>query len=106
MKTRKIQSRLKDLLNANRRAQIKQEGAIKELLAKLKKKERHLRDKLSNCKDDEDSKKLKVKIAVCHAQREKGLTILKENKNQSKAPEKLKASADRAVPSEEQSSKA
>lgn len=80
MKTSKIQSRLKNLLNANRRAQIKQEDAIKELLAKLKKKERHLREKLSDCKDSEERKKLKVKIAVCHAQREKGLTILKNNK--------------------------
>lgn len=78
MKTRKIQSQLKNLLNANRRAQIKQEDAIKELLAKLKKKEHDLRDKLSNCKDSDESKKLQVKIAVCHAQREKGLTILKE----------------------------
>ena len=106
MKTRKIQARLKDLLSADRRAQVKQADAIKELLAKLKKKERHLRDKLSNCKDDEDSKKLKVKIAVCHAQREKGLTILKEIKNQSEAPGKLKTSAGRAGPSEELSSKA
>lgn len=80
MKTRKIQSRLKNLLNSNRRAQVKQADAIKELLAKLKKKERHLRDKLSNCKDPEERKKLQVKISVCHAQRKKGLAILKEIK--------------------------
>ena len=80
MKTRKIQSKLKNLLNANRRAQIKQADAIKELLDKLKKKERQLRDKLSHCDDAEECKKLKVKIAVCHAQREKGLAILKEIK--------------------------
>lgn len=80
MKTKKIQSRLKNLLNSNRRAQIKQADAIKELLAKLRKKERNLRDKLSNCKDPEESKKLQVKIAVCHAQRKKGIVLLKEIK--------------------------
>lgn len=78
MKTKKIQARLKNLINSDRRAQIKQADAIKDLLAKLRKKERNLRDKLSNCKDPKESKKLQVKIAVCHAQREKGITILKD----------------------------
>jgi hypothetical protein len=78
MKTRKILTRLKTLIDADRRAQIKQADAIKQLLAQLRKKERRLRDKLSNCEDQKERKKLQIKMAVCHAQREKGVTILKD----------------------------
>ena len=78
MKTKKILSRLKTLINADRRAQVKQADAIKQLLAELRKKERRLCEKLANCEDRKERKKLQIKQAVCHAQREKGVAILKD----------------------------
>jgi hypothetical protein len=78
MKTKKIISRLKTLINADRRAQVKQADAIKQLLAKLRKKERLLSEKLAACEDREERKKLQTKQAVCRAQRKKGVTILKD----------------------------
>lgn len=80
MKTKKILARLKSFMNADRRAQAAQSGAIKELLGKLKQKERELKQKLEHTTDDKERDKLAVKLAVCHAQRKKGLAILKEIK--------------------------
>ena len=78
MKLKKIQQQLGALLNADLRAQSKEKAAIKQLLAKLKKKERHLVAKLAACETEEQRKKIETKIAVCHAQREKGLVLLKQ----------------------------
>jgi hypothetical protein len=80
MKLKKIQTKLAALLNADQRAQIKQASAIKELLGKLKKKERHLKEKLEVCDDEAQRKKLETRLNICHAQRLKGLTLLKEIK--------------------------
>jgi hypothetical protein len=85
MKLKKLQARLGALLDADQRAQIKQSSAIKELLHKLKKKERHLKEKLAECEDETRRKKLETRLAVCHAQRQKGLTLLKELKSAKKA---------------------
>lgn len=81
MKLKKIQDQLVALLNADQRAQAKEKAALKELLGKLKKKERRLRDKLANCKTEEERKTIATKLAVCHAQREKGLGLLKRIKS-------------------------
>lgn len=78
MKTGKMLDRIRSFMDADQRAQIKQADAIKEILHKLKKKERHLKEKLENCKNSKEAEKLKVKVAVCHAQRKKGLAKLKE----------------------------
>ncbi len=78
MKLRKIQEQLGALFNANQRSQTKEKAAIKHLLAKLKKKERHLLARLDACETEEQRKEIETKIAVCHAQREKGLTLLKQ----------------------------
>jgi hypothetical protein len=78
MKLKNIQQQLGALLSADQRAQTREKAAIKHLLAKLKKKERHLLAKLDDCESDEQRKKIETKIAVCHAQREKGLALLKQ----------------------------
>ena len=80
MKTKKLLDRLHTLLNADQRAQLKQEDAIKELLEKLHKKERHFKENLALVKDKEQRDKLERKISVCHAQRKKGLELLKQLK--------------------------
>jgi hypothetical protein len=80
MKTKKLLARLKTYMDADQRAQVKQADALKDVLAKLKKKERQLRDKVADCDDDQARKKLELKLAVCHAQRKKGLALLKQIK--------------------------
>jgi hypothetical protein len=64
-------------MDEDRRAQIEEADAIREVLDQLKKKERHLRDKLERTNEEGEREKLTVKIDVCHAQRKKGLAILK-----------------------------
>lgn len=81
MKLKKIRERLGTLLSADQRAQAKEKAAIKELLVKLKKKERHLRNKLADCETEEQRKKIETKLSVCHAQREKGVALLREIKS-------------------------
>ena len=81
MKLKKIQERLGTLLSNDQRAQAKEKAAIKELLAKLKKKEHQLRDKLADCESEEQRKKIETKLAVCHAQREKGVALLRQLKS-------------------------
>lgn len=81
MKLKKIRERLGTLLSADQRAQAKEKAAIKELLVKLKKKERHLRNKLADCESGEQRKKIETKLSVCHAQREKGVALLRQIKS-------------------------
>lgn len=78
MKRRKLLQRLKVFLDADRRAQMQQADAIKEVLHKLKKKETHLKHKLAQHPSEAEQAKLEAKLAVCHAQRKKGLAILKK----------------------------
>ncbi len=81
MKLTKIQEQLGNLLRADQRAKAKEKAAIKELLVKLKKKEHHLRDKLAASETTEQRKKIETKLAVCHAQREKGVALLRQIKS-------------------------
>jgi hypothetical protein len=83
MRLSKIQEQLGALFSAHQRAQVREKAAIKHLLAKLKKKERHLITKLDACESEQERKEIETKITVCHAQREKGLTLLKQIKEDS-----------------------
>lgn len=78
MKTRKLLKRLQSLLDSELRAQEKQQEAIKSVLDDLREKEQHFRAKLEAAEDDEHREKYQRKIAVCHAQRSKGLEVLRE----------------------------
>ena len=55
MKLKNIQQQLGALLSADQRAQSREKAAIKHLLAKLKKKERHLLAKLDELALERDS---------------------------------------------------
>jgi hypothetical protein len=81
MKLKTIQQRLGTFLRAEQRAQAKEKAAIKELLVKLKRKEHHLRDKLAASETTEQREKIETKLAVCHAQREKGVALLRQIKS-------------------------
>lgn len=82
MKMRKILEKVQDFLDADSRSQQQQKDSISEVLEKLKEKEKKLQNELEHSVDRQEKDKLERKIAVCHAQRKKGLAILKEMRSQ------------------------
>ncbi|MEP0203181.1 MAG: hypothetical protein ABJ084_02460 [Halioglobus sp.] len=78
MKMRKILQKVQDFLDADSRSQQQQMDSISEVLEKLKGKEKKLQDELAQALEAEEKNTLERKIAVCHAQRKKGLAILKQ----------------------------
>ncbi len=86
MKTKKLLSRLADFLDADRRAQIENKRCIKEILNKLKKKERALKDKLEDEDDPAKRAEIDAKLRVIYAQRTKGVGILKELRGNAGGP--------------------
>ncbi|MEP4485282.1 MAG: hypothetical protein ABJ013_06625 [Halioglobus sp.] len=78
MKMRKILQKVQDFLDADSRSQQQQMDSISEVLEKLKEKEKKLQNELAQALGTEEKNKLERKIAVCHAQRKKGLAILKQ----------------------------
>ena len=82
MKMRKILQKVQDFLDADSRSQQQQKDSISEVLEKLKGKEKKLQSELEHSVDTEEKDKLERKIAVCHAQRKKGLAILKQMRTQ------------------------
>jgi hypothetical protein len=80
MKTRKLLSKLTEFISADHRAQIKHINSVKDVLEELKNKERKLKEKLKDEKNPEKREEIESKLRVIHAQRKKGITILKEFK--------------------------
>lgn len=80
MKKNKLIAKLQALLDSDQRDLQRQAEAIEDLLQKLSAKEARLGNKLENAETEEEREKLEQKIAVCAAQREKGLAALIEIK--------------------------
>jgi len=78
MPTNKLLDKLKNYLDANRRAQIAKYDSIKRVLKKLKKKENALKDMLKKEHNDKARKRLEKEMDVLSAQRKKGVKMLKE----------------------------
>ena len=78
MKTKKLVARLQELLDSKQRSQNRQIEALEEIVDKLERKEEHFREKLSQAESDEQRVKFAGKIAVCQAQREKGIAAINE----------------------------
>ena len=84
MPTNKLLDKLKNYLDANRRAQIAKYDSIKRVLKKLKKKENILKDKLKKEHNEKAHKRLEKEMDVLSAQRKKGVNMLKELKEAKK----------------------
>jgi hypothetical protein len=78
MKVKKMLSRLMDYFNADRHQQIADLKSIRKVLRKLKQKERELKSKLSDARNDEQREALKTKLDVIYAQRTKGMQMVRE----------------------------
>lgn len=80
MKTPKLIKKVRKYLEAGSRKQRKEAKCIKELLKKLKKKERTLQARLEKEKDQKKRRQIRKNLDIIYAQRKKGVAILKELK--------------------------
>lgn len=80
MGSSKLLARLSEFFDQDLPSKRKQTAEMKQLLKKLKKKERDLIHEYQHELDDEQKQRLKQKVDILHAQRKKGLAVLKELK--------------------------
>jgi len=88
MKTKNLLSRLTRYLDADTKTQQKEIKSIRELLKKLKQKERDLKEKLDKHPEREDADDIRIKLEVIYAQRLKGLERVKQIKEGGKVKDK------------------
>ena len=79
MKTRKLLDKLVAYLDGDARKRKQQRDDIKAALKKLKRREKKLLNRLDDEKDSGHRKALKNEIDIVHAQRKKGVRLLKSN---------------------------
>jgi len=78
MKQKKLLDKLKIFFDSDARDREKQKSDIKDILMKLKKKERKLKKKLAAEKNIEKRNRFQQEIDVIYAQRNKGIKLIKE----------------------------
>ena len=78
MKQKKLLDKLKTFFDADARERNKQKSDIKDILKKLKKRERKLKEKLDAEKNTDKRKRFQQEIDVIYAQRTKGIKLIKE----------------------------
>ena len=81
MKTKKLLRKIRELLNAKRRAQIAKYDSLEEVLQKLQTKEVELRAKLDEADGKGRRREILRKLEVVEAQRRKGEKLKKEIKD-------------------------
>ena len=77
MKLKKLFKKAEDFLDSEERSRKEKKKCIKHVLKKLRKYENKINEQLNEEISDEDRKHLRKKIALTHAQRKKGLALLK-----------------------------
>jgi hypothetical protein len=78
MKTRKLLDKLVGFLDGDARKRKKERNDLKAVLKKLKRREKKLKGHLEDEKNPDRCKALKNEIDIVHAQRKKGVRLLKE----------------------------
>jgi len=78
MKQKKLLNKLKTFFDLDVREREKQKSDIKDILKKLKKRERKLKGKLDAENNAKKRKHLQQEIDVIYAQRKKGIKLIKE----------------------------
>jgi hypothetical protein len=82
MPENKLLNRLEAYLGLDAKRRRKKAGELKEVIKKLKKKEKKLIAESQDAGKGEKSKTLDKRIAILHAQRKKGLKALKKIKQE------------------------
>jgi hypothetical protein len=84
MKSEKMLEKLKDILSAERTKQLEKYQSLKKVLKALRVEKRRYEEKLSNETDEEARHELASRLKVISKQRDKGLKVLKELKEERK----------------------
>ena len=80
MKAPKMLKIVKRFLSADEEKQYEHTKCFRDVLKKLKKKERDLKDKLEHEKNDRHRKQIKKELAIIYVQRRKGIEAMKKLK--------------------------
>lgn len=80
MKTPKLLKRVQQYINSDKLKQCKKRDCIKQVLHKLKKKQRALKDRLASEKSEKERKNIQNTLDIIYVQRKKGLKALKGSK--------------------------
>jgi hypothetical protein len=88
MKAEKMLEKLKDILSAERHKQLEKYQSLKKVLKALRAEKRKYEEELSNETDEEARHELESRLKVISKQRNKGLKVLKELKEERKQSNK------------------
>jgi hypothetical protein len=84
MKAKKLLDNLKDILNAERHAQLAKYSSLKKVLKALRVEKTRLKKELAEASDENEQQEIAIRLKVISVQRKKGLTVLKELKKERK----------------------
>lgn len=84
MRVKKLLDKLKDILSAERHAQLEKYSSLKKVLKALRVEKSRLKEELAESSDENERQELATRLKVISAQRKKGLTVLKELKKERK----------------------
>ena len=82
MKIQKLLDKLKDILSADRQAQLEKYKSLKKVLKSLRTEKKGLEKDLSATTDTETQQEISARLKVISVQRKKGLKLLKELKEE------------------------
>ena len=80
MNIQKLLSKLKDILDADRQAQLEKYRSLKKVLKSLRTEKKGLEKRLSDTTNEEQRQELSSRLKVISMQRKKGIRLLKELK--------------------------
>jgi len=84
MRIKKLLDKLKDILSAERQAQLEKYSSLKKVLKALRVEKTRLKKELAESSDENERQEIATRLKVISAQRKKGLTVLKELKKERK----------------------
>lgn len=82
MKIQKLLDKLKDILSADRQAQLEKYKSLKKVLKSLRVEKKGLEKNLSDTNDEEKQQEISSRLKVISMQRKKGLKLLRELKEE------------------------
>ena len=82
MKYQKLLNKLKDILSAERQAQLEKYSSLKKVLKSLRAEKKKLEKEMAGDIDDETRHEITSKLKVISKQRKKGLKVLQELKKE------------------------
>jgi hypothetical protein len=88
MKAEKMLAKLKDILSAERQAQLEKYASLKKVLKALRDEKRKLEKELENETDEVAKHEVASRLKVISKQRKKGLKVLQELKEERERPGK------------------